>query len=131
MSNTNVARRGKQFRLRVAIILAGGLLLASASGSAAADPTGTVAPKGSQVANGQPPNDRQVSILSSDGQVIVAAKLDTANQVQLAAGGSDGGFAVQAASSDSLWTFARQQANGYYCGPAAGQVASNFSWGYN
>lgn len=84
-------------------------------------------PTGAPVANGQPANDDQLSVLSGTDKAIVATKLDGAAEIQ-AAMSSGSGLAAVAATSASLSTYARQQSNGYYCGPTSGQVVSNYSW---
>lgn len=103
-------------------------------------------PKGQPVANGQPPNDTQLSEVDAESAVILAQKLGIADQTMTvmrdaAAGQSEPdiqpnvfcegtGTCTPSGTPTSriLSVYARQQVNGYYCGPASGQVASNRSW---
>lgn len=103
----------------VALVLAIFVLLTTASAAAAADPTGAVAPEGATAPAGQPLDDHELSILNAADEAILAMKLERAHQIEVASATSDAAFAAQATSIDSLHTYARQQANGYYCGPAS------------
>lgn len=91
------------------------------------------------VANGQPSNDTQVSPLDTTGRQILAHKLSLASSAvnlgYTASAPLAGGVQPEScappdcvAPSLILSVYARDQNDCSYCGPAAGQVASNYSW---
>lgn len=89
---------------------------------------------------GEPPNDEQLSKLSSADQAILDAKLSLMNALrshQTRSGTrprvpcpNPNSCQPTTPSTATLATYARQQANSYFCGPASGQVIVNNSWGY-
>lgn len=107
----------------------GALVQVMALPVSAAEPTGTRAPAGAVPASGQPPNDFKLTVPTAEGKAVLSNKLAAAASVGVSAGSLTS--AAVTSSPVTLFTFARQQATSYYCGPASGQVVSNYSWGIN
>lgn len=129
---SNLARGRLLATAVIGATLVGGIFVGPA---AAADPKGQTALAGGW------------GSLAPEQQSMVATKLRLAAQGQGSFGAAqvvcpfvaegppgDGASASPQTGCGSYWgylsTYARQQSKSYYCGPAAVQVVSNYSWGY-
>lgn len=97
--------------------------------------------------SGQPANDYRLSVLTPADKETLARKTSFADSLgsstssasttttvvspDFVCPGADNCDPVTPPASKILTAYARQQATGYYCAPATGQVISNESWGYN
>ena len=128
-------RRARRWAVGTVISVVGALLLPGLA--IAAGPV--------QIANGEPDNDVQLSVLTPAQATFVARKLAMAAAIGSGGGATKrpaGGIAPAYACefdpcqptwlptpAKTLMTKARQQNNWYYCGPATGQVVINWSRG--
>jgi hypothetical protein len=93
---------------------------------------------------GQLEEDRNLSELSPADQALLDAKLAIADAIEQAQQASESGGDVSPSivcnpyecggpgvpETVKLSAYARQQSTCWYCGPASGQVAINYSWNY-